>query len=106
MPEHESTSTVERVLEASSRVLIALRHHDGIDEAGMSDLREALKELADGWSDSDCIPRDAAEILSDIEPGFIYAMTYYQREDPDQADAMWPRIVEVSNLARRCIAGH
>jgi hypothetical protein len=105
VPEPEVGSKVERVLQASSRVLIGLRHHQGIDEAGMRELEGALMELADEWVGRDCIPREAALILSEIEPGFGYAMAYYEREDPARADAMWPRIVEVSELAKSCIAG-
>jgi hypothetical protein len=92
---------VEALLKAVEQFTIPLRMKEGMDEIALGDLRDALRQCAAAWRDSDTIPKAAALELVDLAPAIESSSYLY---DEDYAALVRDVSVEIADLVRDCVS--
>jgi hypothetical protein len=91
----------QRIQDAASRLIIALRQARGIDSQAASDLRAALIGAAEAWASSNTIPKSTASLFVDLASGLESFRFAYSGSEAHAIEAL---ALEIGDLVRQVVA--
>ena len=91
----------KKLQKAAARVLTRVQLAGGVDFHEANALREALREAAAAWADSETVTKSAANLFVDLANGIDACSDHYP--DPERAEI---RLFaqEIAELVRECVA--